>query len=499
MGAVRGVLLDESLLFAEDTHGNTFFHSGAESLLTRLQYSNLRTGISYEACVSAQKVTFLKEMAMLYSLDCFMLKASSMDASLSEILQAWGDIGGSCLYVASSKDEDLFLKLRDHGWLTVVKSTEGGIATEDSKVMLMNKLEELPLNLCRFSRKVTGNNVVRIGYVMKPSREQDFAKRGAFPMYPTQNGLMFVPLTFDLPLEPQVQEVDVVLHKATDEIITVELSGSSEFLNRISYSKGMQELKRYVQGHPDCCVIDPLDNIYPVVDRLRIQQILLGLEGLKTEGQCRIRAPHFLKVDSFNESNLVERLSRAELFLPSIVKPQVACGVADAHNMAIVFRTDDFKDLTVPLPAVIQEYVDHSALLFKFYVLGDKVFHAVKNSTPNSDVFLSSYEKDGLKPLAFNSLKSLPTAKVQSGVSGHSKADKTSLDLELVTDAANWLRRKLDLTIFGFDVVIQEGTRDHVIVDVNYLPSFKELPNDVAIPAFWDAIKNAYESRRHRN
>ncbi|KAI3962192.1 hypothetical protein MKX01_030742 [Papaver californicum] len=495
-GFIRGVLLDESLLFAEDNSGNTFFQSGSESLLSRLQYSNLHTGISYEASVSPQKVIFLKEMAMLYSLDCFMLDASSLDSSLSEILQAWGDIGGSCLYVASSKDEDLFLKLHDHGWLTVAKCNESGDGMEDSEVMLINKLEELPLTLCRLSRKVAGNNVVRIGYVMKASREADFAKRGAFPMNPTQNGLMFIPLTFDLPLEPQVHEVDVVFHKATDEITNIELTGSSEYFNGISFSKGMQELKMYFEDHPDCCVIDPLDKIYPVVDRLMIQKILARLEELKTSGDCRIRAPHFLKVDSFDEPNMMERLSEAGLLLPSIVKPQVACGVADAHNMAIVFRTDDFLDLAVPLPAVIQEYVDHSAVLFKFYVLGDRVFHAVKNSTPNSDVFLSSFEKDGLKPLSFNSLKSLPTAKGQIEASGLSSADSTSLDLELVTGAAHWLRKKLDLTIFGFDVVIQEGTRDHVIVDVNYLPSFKEVPTDVAIPAFWDAIKGAYESRR---
>lgn len=42
-------------------------------------------------------------------------------------------------------------------------------------------------------------------------------------------------------------------------------------------------------------------------------------------------------------------------------------------------------------------------------------------------------------------------------------------------------------------VQIEEGTGDHVIVDVNYLPSFKEVPNEVAIPAFWGAIKKKFE------
>ena len=48
-----------------------------------------------------------------------------------------------------------------------------------------------------------------------------FLQRGAFPLYPTQNGLIFMPLTFELPLSPQLQEVDVVLHKSIDEIISL--------------------------------------------------------------------------------------------------------------------------------------------------------------------------------------------------------------------------------------------------------------------------------------
>jgi len=45
---------------------------------------------------------------------------------------------------------------------------------------------------------------------------------------------------------------------------------------------------------------------------------------------------------------------------------------------------------------------------------------------------------------------------------------------------------------------IQEGTGDHVIVDLNYLPSFKEVPDSDAIPAFWEAIKSSYEIMKEK-
>ncbi|KAL5780990.1 hypothetical protein ACOSP7_006019 [Xanthoceras sorbifolium] len=161
-----------------------------------------------------------------------------------------------------------------------------------------------------------------------------------------------------------------------------------------------------------------------------------------------------MQVNDFTDPDLAQRLSKAKLYFPSIVKPQIACGVADAHSMAIVFGVEDFKHLSVPLPAIVQEYVNHSSTLFKFYVLGENVFYAVKKSTPNSINLMKSYERNGFRPIMFDSLKSLPID-TESGHSGDATSFKVDdLDLGLVKDAANWLAGKLDLTIFGFDVVV---------------------------------------------
>ncbi|GAV67153.1 Ins134_P3_kin domain-containing protein [Cephalotus follicularis] len=495
MGVVGGVILDESVIFEEEegeesgSKGVVSLRAGAQSLLRKLRHSNIRTGISYGVDLSAAKISLLKEMATLYSYSFFSLGPSSIEDAVTNIMLVWNDIGGSVLYLASDHKKGICFKLSNCGWLIVFL---GSSASGD----YISKLEEFPLTLCHLNRKAMGNNIVTIGYIMKPSREEDFAKRGAFPMYPTPDGLMFLPLTFELPISSQLQEVDVILHKATDEIVSIELTSSLETSSRITYTRGMEELRRYLEHHPDHFAIDPLDNIYPILDRLVTQQILLGLEDLNSEGRPTIRGPHFLKIDNFGDPDLAQRLSEAKLSLPIIVKPQVACGVADAHNMAIVFRVEDFNDLTVPLPAVIQEYVDHSSTLYKFYALGEKIFYAVKKSTPNTDVLMKLSEGNGLRPLIFDSLKSLPTGNQHSGDGISFKANDKSVDLGLVTEAANWLRKMLDLTIFGFDVVIQEGSGDHVIVDVNYLPSFKEVPDNVAIPAFWDVIKKKFESKK---
>ncbi|KAG0453738.1 hypothetical protein HPP92_025042 [Vanilla planifolia] len=114
--------------------------------------------------------------------------------------------------------------------------------------------------------------------------------------------------------------------------------------------------------------------------------------------------------------------------------------------MALVFKIEDFENLFVPLPAVIQEYVDHGSWLFKFYVLGDKVFHSVKKSMPNSSLLVSMSGNSGSSPIIFNSLKSLPIA-MEGMACDFSKASNHSIDLELVHRAAKYLRKSLSLTI----------------------------------------------------
>lgn len=69
-------------------------------------------------------------------------------------------------------------------------------------------------------------------------------QRGAFPLRPTENGLIFLPLNYELPISYQLQQVDAILHKATDEIVAVEMVSSAEFANQITFTRNMEQLKR---------------------------------------------------------------------------------------------------------------------------------------------------------------------------------------------------------------------------------------------------------------
>ena len=73
---------------------------------------------------SCYRWVFLKgwQIWKLYLFDCFILNASSVDDAKIEIMLAWGETGGSILYIVSDKKKEFFLKLSNCSWLIIVLS-----------------------------------------------------------------------------------------------------------------------------------------------------------------------------------------------------------------------------------------------------------------------------------------------------------------------------------------------------------------------------------------
>ncbi|MED6138441.1 hypothetical protein PIB30_074258 [Stylosanthes scabra] len=210
MGVVRGVILDDSVLLTEGEGKNRFtLRPGAESLIRTLSLSKTHIGISYEADYPDDKVSVFQRIASLYSIDCFILNDPT-----SHVMPAWSiNTDGSIVYLVSIKKEFL-PKLSSYKWLLVVLNDGDESSYYTTDAPRIQNLFEFPLTICQLNKSSMGTNAATVGYLMKPSRMEDFAKRGAFPLCPTQNGLMFVPLTPMLPLSTQLKDVDIVLHKS---------------------------------------------------------------------------------------------------------------------------------------------------------------------------------------------------------------------------------------------------------------------------------------------
>ncbi|DBA81431.1 TPA: Inositol-tetrakisphosphate 1-kinase, variant 2 [Trebouxia sp. C0004] len=188
-----------------------------------------------------------------------------------------------------------------------------------------------------------------VGYTMKPSRERNLASRGLLPLT-APHGVCFVPVDFGQPLEQQ-GPFDVMLHKATDELISRGPKQLPEFSARIA------SLAAYTKAHPETVLVDSLDTVHQVIDR---QTLTVCLEEAATAARAQgfaVQTPTSIQVDRLGpDAETRHLLAQSGIRLPCIVKPRVACGTPEAHQMAVVLQEDGFKDLQVFahfMPAVL--------------------------------------------------------------------------------------------------------------------------------------------------
>ncbi|KAJ3691599.1 hypothetical protein LUZ61_020763 [Rhynchospora tenuis] len=404
--AVR-LVIHESVLVTSDGSGDWCLRSGADILLQRLRHSNISLTCIHQEELSSKKACFIKEVLVGHKevqdpiRECGAISVLSLNELMSINKPSPSEENAEiCFYSTSVLDEAFVAKLQSDKFNIIYIGSK--IETTLEGIVFIDKLDELIITMSSVIKKgFSSVHPLIVGYLMKPSRELDFLKRGALPLFPCRSALIFIPISFELPLISQLERIDIILHKVTDEIVSIDPSSSFELPKGITFSNGMSELIRLIEENPYYCVVDPFKNIYPLLDRLQIQNILVGLQEIKSSS--RLRAPCFLRVETFNDPDLSQKLAGANLKFPVLVKPQVACGVADAHNMAIVFKSEEFRELSVPLPAIIQEYVDHGASIYKVYAIGNEVFHAVRKSLPNSASLLASSQKSSISPITFNS------------------------------------------------------------------------------------------------
>ncbi|KAL4857680.1 Inositol-tetrakisphosphate 1-kinase 6 [Chlorella vulgaris] len=392
-----------------------------------------------------------------------------------------------------------------------------------------------------------------VGYVMKQSRQLDLSRQGMLPLLAgplpaapdglaetvepalansSADGgipfLSFFPIDLSSSLQHQLPRCHLVLQKLTDFLQpsssgsgavapfspeAVGLLAALEQQQQQQQQKEQKEQKEQQQikaweaaGAVQLHMVDSAVSLQPVMDRALLAQHLQATALTMRRQGIPMRAPASLLLHDCNAADTLRLLAAAGVGMPCILKPQAACGVAEAHQMAFVLHGSGLDGLEVPLPAVAQEYVDHGGCLWKVYAAGHRVFWTQRPSTPNlgqlAAQLAANPDADIPASIGFDSLRSLPTklpeqrraAQTQAGggvgegaASGCSTGSSTSgvageargqhlMQQGTFEAVAAALRQRLGLTLFGFDLVLDHGAGELVIVDVNYFPSFKGIP-----------------------
>jgi inositol-1,3,4-trisphosphate 5/6-kinase/inositol-tetrakisphosphate 1-kinase len=282
----------------------------------------------------------------------------------------------------------------------------------------------------------------------------------------------------------------------------------------------------------NCCLVDDPKHVQIVMSRSEIANVLKQcLKGVNTSSGIPVKSPRFVVIperlppssqqQQNQNQNQTQELKQAlhdnnqggdnkMLSTPLIVKPLIAAGTKQSHCLSIALKESALSKL--PPRSIVQEFVNHDATLYKVYVLGDFVSVYERHSLPNLPADLSNatvdlVEFDSQRPYpklndfgldvvevdnnntctsststdsnttTCNNQSTTTTSQHSSSTSSSSVPVRVPVTVNEVKPIVDVLKKAFGLELFGFDILIGSNNGDCFVVDVNYFPSYKEVPN----------------------
>nr|XP_046269201.1 inositol-tetrakisphosphate 1-kinase [Scatophagus argus]XP_046269203.1 inositol-tetrakisphosphate 1-kinase [Scatophagus argus] len=298
----------------------------------------------------------------------------------------------------------------------------------------------------------------RVGYWLSEKKMKKLNFQ-AFADMCRKRGIEVVQLDLSQPLEDQ-GPLDVIIHKLTDLILEADQNDSQAVLL-------VQRVQDYIDAHPETIVLDPLPAIRTLLDRCKSYQLIHRIESCMQDE--RICSPPFMVLNTDCSPDVLEQIKRQGLTFPFICKTRVAHGT-NSHEMAIIFSEEDLKD--VRPPCVIQSFINHNAVLYKVFVVGDSYTVVERPSLKNfpagptdrKAIFFNSHNVS--KP---ESSSDLTTRENVEGVSQPPSDD-------VIRELSRSLRQALGVSLFGIDVIINNQTGQHAVIDINAFPGYEGVP-----------------------
>ncbi|XP_056151627.1 inositol-tetrakisphosphate 1-kinase [Lampris incognitus] len=298
----------------------------------------------------------------------------------------------------------------------------------------------------------------RVGYWLSEKKMKKLNFQ-AFADLCRKRGIEVVQLDLSQPLEDQ-GPLDVIIHKLTDLILEADQNDSQAVLL-------VQRVQDYIDAHPETIVLDPLPAIRTLLDRCKSYQLVHRIEGCMQDE--RICSPPFMVLNTECGPDTLEQIRKHGLTFPFICKTRVAHGT-NSHEMAIIFSEEDLKD--VKPPCVIQSFINHNAVLYKVFVVGDSYTVVERPSLKNfpagpadrKAIFFNSHNVS--KPESSSDLTS------RENVEGVSQPPSD----DVIRELSRSLRQALDVSLFGIDVIINNQTGQHAVIDINAFPGYEGVP-----------------------
>uniref|UniRef100_A0A8P0TDZ8 Inositol-tetrakisphosphate 1-kinase n=2 Tax=Canidae TaxID=9608 RepID=A0A8P0TDZ8_CANLF len=265
-----------------------------------------------------------------------------------------------------------------------------------------------------------------------------------------------VQLNLSRPIEEQ-GPLDVIIHKLTDVILEADQNDSQSL-------ELVHRFQEYIDAHPETIVLDPLPAIRTLLDRSKSYELIRKIEAYMKDD--RICSPPFMELTSLSGDDTMRLLEQNGLAFPFICKTRVAHGT-NSHEMAIVFNQEGLS--AIQPPCVVQNFINHNAVLYKVFVVGESYTVVQRPSLKNFSAGTSDRES-----IFFNShnVSKPESSSVLTALDKIEGVFERPSD-EVIRELSRALRQALGVSLFGIDIIINNQTGQHAVIDINAFPGYE--------------------------
>ncbi|KAM7164581.1 inositol-tetrakisphosphate 1-kinase isoform 2-T2 [Macrochelys suwanniensis] len=180
----------------------------------------------------------------------------------------------------------------------------------------------------------------------------------------------------------------------------------------------------------------------------------------------RICSPPFMELTSACGEDTLQVIEKNGLAFPFICKTRVAHGT-NSHEMAIIFNQEGLK--AIQPPCVIQSFINHNAVLYKVFVVGESYTVVKRPSLKNFSAGISDRES-----IFFNShnVSKPESSSVLTALDKIEGVFERPND-DVIREISKALRQALGVSLFGIDIIINNQTGQHAVIDINAFPGYE--------------------------
>ncbi|XP_066934730.1 inositol-tetrakisphosphate 1-kinase-like [Clytia hemisphaerica] len=239
----------------------------------------------------------------------------------------------------------------------------------------------------------------------------------------------------------------------------------------------IQKTVEYSKRHPEMVVVDDFEVVIKLMKRQYQVEILnqcsMTVDGVSVYVPTTVEIPGNTALDVCRE--LIER---SGIKFPILAKPLASC-LDGAHDMKIIFSDEKLFDL--PVPCLLQEFCNHGGVIYKVFVIGDRVSMCERPSIQNIDC-------DPNQPsLVFDTRNVSKTGRAfipeLHGTDPNARAwlsgeeNPNMLNKTVIQAIVERLSKVTRFRMYGFDI-LKDLEGNYALVDLNHFPGYSGISDE---------------------